>query len=155
MLQLHLNDQQFYCLLRRILYYRFDGRWYTIIWNSTGLDYWCIYASLNLDELTHSCQRWISPAVAFYIISSQQKCKHILTHWGQDKMAAILQTTFSNAFFLMETFEFQIQFLFKRFPYGQIDKMSALVQMVAWSRTGDKALSDPMMTQFTDEYMHH
>ena len=29
---------------------------------------------------------------------------------------------------------------------------SALVQVMAWCRTGTKPLPDPMMTQFTDKY---
>ena len=32
-----------------------------------------------------------------------------LTHWGRDKMAAILQTTFSNAISWMEMFEFRLK----------------------------------------------
>ena len=41
-----------------------------------------------------------------------------LTHWGQDKMAAIFQTTFSNAFSVMKIYEFRLRFhwsLFLRF----------------------------------------
>ena len=38
-------------------------------------------------------------------------------------------------------------------PNGPIDKKSALVQVMAWHRTGDKPLSEPMLTQFTDAYM--
>ena len=30
------------------------------------------------------------------------------THWGQDKMAAIFLTTYSNAFFLMKMYEFRL-----------------------------------------------
>ena len=33
-----------------------------------------------------------------------------LTHWGRDKMAAIFQTTFSNAFSWMKIYEFQLMF---------------------------------------------
>ena len=33
-----------------------------------------------------------------------------LTHWGQDKMAAVSQTTFSNAFSLMKMVEFRLKF---------------------------------------------
>ena len=33
-----------------------------------------------------------------------------VTHWGQDKMALISQTTFSNAFPWMEIFKFQLRF---------------------------------------------
>ena len=38
-LQLHLSDQQFYCLLRRVLYYRFDGICFrTLQWFCWSLD---------------------------------------------------------------------------------------------------------------------
>ena len=35
---------------------------------------------------------------------------NILTHWGRDKMAAIFQTTFSNAFSWMKMHEFRLRF---------------------------------------------
>ena len=38
-------------------------------------------------------------------------------------------------------------------PNGTIDNKSALVQVMAWSRTGDKPLPGPMLTQFTHAYM--
>ena len=34
----------------------------------------------------------------------------VLTHWGQDKIAAILQMTLSNAFSLMKMLEFRLNF---------------------------------------------
>ena len=34
---------------------------------------------------------------------------HYLTHWGRDKMAAISQTTFSNAFSWMKMYEFRLK----------------------------------------------
>ena len=40
-------------------------------------------------------------------------------------------------------------------PWGPINNMSALVQIVAWRRPGDKTLSEPMLTQFTNAYMRH
>ena len=33
--------------------------------------------------------------------------------------------------------------------------MSTLVQIIAWHRTGDKPLSEPMMAYVADAYMHH
>ena len=36
---------------------------------------------------------------------------------------------------------------------GQIDNNSALVQMMAWHRTGDKLLSQPMMAYVGDANM--
>ena len=48
-----------------------------------------------------------------------------------------------------------IQIYFKVIVKGPIDNKSPLVQMMALHHTGNKSLSDPMMTQFTDACMHH
>ena len=39
-------------------------------------------------------------------------------------------------------------------PKGPIDYKSALVQVVAWRRTGEKPLLEPMLTRFTDAYIY-
>ena len=38
----------------------------------------------------------------------------------------------------------------KYVPYDLIDNILALVQIMAWRRTSDKPLSDPMMALFTE-----
>ena len=38
-------------------------------------------------------------------------------------------------------------------PEIPVDNMSALFQIMAWRRSGDKPSSEPMMAQFTDTYM--
>ena len=38
---------------------------------------------------------------------------------------------------------------------GPTDNKSSLVQVMAWHLSGDKPLHEPVMTQFTDAYMHH
>ena len=38
---------------------------------------------------------------------------------------------------------------------GPVDNELDLVQIMAWHRTGDKPLSEPMLTCFTDTYMQH
>ena len=43
-----------------------------------------------------------------------------LTHWGRDKMAAILQTTYSNAFSWMKMYKFWLRFHWNFFPRVQI-----------------------------------
>ena len=43
-----------------------------------------------------------------------------LTHWGRDKMAAILQTTFSNAFSWMKIYKFRLRFHWSLFPRVQL-----------------------------------
>ena len=44
----------------------------------------------------------------------------VLTHWGQDKMAAIFQKTFSNAFSWMKMYKFRLRFHWSFFPRVQI-----------------------------------
>ena len=56
-------------------------------------------------------------------------------------MAANSQTTFSNAFSWMKMFEFRLKFHWSLFPRIQL----TLCQIMAWRRTGDKPLSEPMM----------
>ena len=66
-----------------------------------------------------------------------------LTHWGQDKIAAIFQTTFSNA--LNENVWISIEIPLTFLPKGPINNIPALVQIMAWHRPGDKPLSEPVM----------
>ena len=40
-------------------------------------------------------------------------------------------------------------------PKDPINNNPELAQIMAWRRTGDKPLSEPMMTQFNDAYMRH
>ena len=47
----------------------------------------------------------------------------------------------------MENARIAIMISLKFVPKGPIDNKSALVQVVAWRRTGDKPLPEPKMTQ--------
>ena len=66
-----------------------------------------------------------------------------LTHWSRDKMAAILQTTFSKAFTWIRMW-IPMKFSMKFAIRGLINNISVLVQIMAWRRQGDKPLSEPM-----------
>ena len=46
-----------------------------------------------------------------------------------------------------------IKISLKFVPKGPIDNNQALVQIMAWRQIGDKPLSEPMLTRFTDTYM--
>ena len=70
-------------------------------------------------------------------------------------MAAILSDNIFKCIFLNENDRIQIQISLKFVPRGSIDSKSALVQVMAWRRTGDKPFPEPMLTQFTDVYMRH
>ena len=58
-------------------------------------------------------------------------------------------------FFVNEKFCILIKISPKFVPNGQIDYNPALVQIMAWSRIGDKPLSEPVLTRFTDAYLRH
>ena len=78
-----------------------------------------------------------------------------LTHLTLDKMADILADDIFKCNFLNDDDRIPIQISLKFVPRGPIDNKLALVQEMAWRRTGDKPLPEPMITQFTDAYMRH
>ena len=51
----------------------------------------------------------------------------VLTHWGQDKIAAILQMTLSNAFSSNENVKISIEFSLNFVLKGSINNSPALV----------------------------
>ena len=69
-----------------------------------------------------------------------------LTHWGQNKVVDILQTTFSNAFFKMKIVMFDSDFT-GVCTEGPIHSKSSLVQVVAWRQIGDKPLPGSMLNK--------
>ena len=70
-------------------------------------------------------------------------------------MAEILADDIFNCIFLNENDRIPIQISLRYVPRSPIDNKSALVQVMAWRRTGEKPLPEPMMTQFIDAYMRH
>ena len=68
-------------------------------------------------------------------------------------MAAILTDDIFKCIFLNENDRIPVQISLKFVPRSPINIKAALVQVMAWRRTGDKPLPEPMMTQFTDAYM--
>ena len=70
-------------------------------------------------------------------------------------MAAILADDIFKCIFLNENDRIPIQISLKFVPRSPVDNKPTLVQVMAWSRTGDKPLPEPMLTQFTDTYMWH
>ena len=76
-------------------------------------------------------------------------------HLPVDKMAAIPQRSFSSTFSWMKKFWILIRISPKFVFKGPIDNKSALVQVMAWCRTGDKPLLEMILIQFTDAYWRH
>ena len=72
-----------------------------------------------------------------------------------DKMAAILADDNFYCIFLNENVSIPNQISLKYVPRSPVDNREALVQLMAWRRTGDKPLPEPMMTQLIDASMLH
>ena len=68
--------------------------------------------------------------------------------WKYLSMWRSQETTYSHIFtriFMNEKFCILIRILLKFVAEGPTDNKSALVQVMAWCRTGDKPLSEPLM----------
>ena len=70
-------------------------------------------------------------------------------------MAAIFTDDIFKCIFLNENDRILIQISLKYVPRSPTDNKPAVAQVMAWRRTCNKPLPDPMMTQFTDTYMQH
>ena len=57
--------------------------------------------------------------------------------------------------FLNENMWISIKISLKFVPKVPINNISVLVQVMAWRRSGDKPLSEPMLVCCTDAYMRH
>ena len=73
-------------------------------------------------------------------------CDKIMTliHFLVDKIATISQTTF--AFFYEWNICILIRISLQFIPKGPIDNKSALVKVMTWRRTDDKAITEPKLT---------
>ena len=78
-----------------------------------------------------------------------------LTDLSLDKMGTILADKIFNCISLNENDRIWIQIPLKYIPRSPVDNNLALVQVLAWHRTGNKPLPGPMMTHFIDAYMRH
>ena len=72
-----------------------------------------------------------------------------LTYWGRDNGRHFADDIF-KWIFLNESVWIPIKISLKFVPKGPINKIPALVQIMAWCRPGDKPLSEPMMPQWVN-----
>ena len=112
--------------------------WYTSVLNmSWFVDnfyvlhfyYWGYIDRLGLDQVFVSC--WETPR-EIHTLRPRQNGRH----FADDIFKCV---------FLNENVWIPIKISLKFVPKGQINKMPALVQIMAWRRPGDKPLSEPMM----------
>ena len=119
------------------------------IYNFTLYHYvalWCMYASLNwviIDFMT-----WISNRIHKKYVT--HPCPDFTPpgrnghHFPDD----IFKSNFMHVKFCI-----LIWISLKFVPKGPINNIQALVQIMAWRRSGDMPLSEPMQTRFTDTYI--
>ena len=70
-------------------------------------------------------------------------------------MAAIVADNIFKCIFFNENDRIPNKISLKYVPRSPIDNKLAVVQAIAWRRTGDKPLPEPMLAQFPDAYMQH
>ena len=70
-------------------------------------------------------------------------------------MAVILADNIFKCVFVNENGRKPIKISLKFVAKSPIDNWPVLAQVMAWRRTGDKPLPEPMKNQFTDAYMRH
>ena len=61
-------------------------------------------------------------------------------------MVDIFEDDIFNCISVNENYCILIKIALKFVPYGSIDNESSLVQVMTWCQTGDKPLTEPMMT---------
>ena len=111
--------------------------------------------AVSLPRITSMFCKESEWVISFYLLSiyaPEKACYMILP---LNKMAAILQVTFSNAFLYEWQFCILIQISLKFVHKGPIDIKWVLVQVVVRCQTGNKPLSEPVLTQVTDAYIQH
>ena len=108
---------------------------------------------------TTYCFRIVNPYTlsnVLFLLGEQQATTYyfrLLSSSPFGQMAAILATNILKYIFLNENDIYPIQNSLKFVPRTPFDHKPASVQIMAWRRTGDTPLPEPMLTQFTDAYM--
>ena len=140
---------------------------------SHGKKYWILRLSIFSDTAMIPCPKGPGEEIhvcCIYYLSKQGRVIPVV--WGaptKDESQLCLQLTHlptgqngrhfaDNMFkriFLNENIWMSNEISLKYVPWDVIDRMPALVQIMAWRRPGDKPLSEPMLTQFTDANMRH
>ena len=105
---------------------------------------------------SHRCHifRQVSTGGTQYDFNAVSFLQYPLTHPPEQNGCHFADDIF-KCIFVNEKFCILIPISLKSVPKGSIDNNSALVRVMAWRRTGDKKVSEPMLTQFIDAFMRH
>ena len=108
-----------------------------------------VFALVTLSVHT-GFMRYVYPYSWGLLLWQGGKCVVASIQSPLDKIAAILADDNFKCFFLHENDKNPIRISLKFVPMRPIDGKPTLVQVLAWRRTGDKPLPEPMLNQFTD-----
>ena len=103
---------------------------------------WCCQAASHY--LSQCWPRSLSP---YGVIRPQWVC------WSPPGQNGCLTDNIFKRIFMNE--KFCILTSLKFIPKCLINNIPAFVQIMAWRRSGNKTLSEPMLTRFTDAHMQH
>ena len=119
----------------------------------------CNLATSVTSNKTHlACGNWLDVQITLLIICDEEVMMFSLnTLRPRQKGRRFADDTFKRIF-LNENVRISIEISLKFVPKGPTNDIPALVQM-AWRRSGDKPLSEPMMVSllyiYSDAYMRH
>ena len=99
-------------------------------WHIKGILHWWQEGVFSLNQL-YSCRCWIPPSHHEHIEAE--------TKWPPFSRRQFLEWKTS----------------LKYIPNGPVNNYSSLVEMMAWRRSGDKPLSQPMIVYLTGGYRRH
>ena len=120
------------------------------VWNFTQynllLASWCTPRLINGPYNNKTCR---PRGNCWYYYSDALNLTYLLL----DKIADILADDNFGCIFLNENNRVRIRISPKVVPRSSINNTPALFQAMAWHRTGDKPLPEPVLTQFTDVYI--
>ena len=109
-----------------------------------------MHAGIKVTHVSIMSSRSSSESSYIVSIVGNQAC---LAHLLQDKMASILADDNLKCIFVNENDRNLIWFSLKFVPRSPVDNKPSLFQVMTWQQTGDKPLSEPILTQFTDAYI--
>ena len=108
----------------------------------------------NIHMLAHRTDRWQSTNLLIHAFDNLWAL-HTLNSLRPRQNKRHFADDVFKCNFLNGNVWIPIKISLKFVPKSPINNISALVQIMAWRRTGDKPLSEPMVTEFNDAYMRH
>ena len=147
-----------------------------ITWAHVGQVHWCIVVSKGAKEWTlsllHCSNSHFQTLLNEYVIIISSEIQRQIFHnaWlkiNQGQAITCMDSPppgqygrhFSHyifrSIFMNEKLCILIPISLRFVPKCPVDNKSALVQVMAWRKTGDMPLPEPMLTQFTNAYMWH